>query len=307
LSGVLVSAGYRLDSLDWNIDGSGNSVGSEPNILSELQWRDLDIFQLKAEVAGGNEKGVYFHGLADYGWAMDGENQDSDYAGDNRTLEFSRSINGIDGSRVLDLSGGLGYQFQFGEQSRHSVIPLIGLSYHEQRMRMTDGRQVVSDLANAQVLDPGVTSLPSLGPFAGLKSSYDAEWFGPWLGTDLLLQLREGSTLFAHLARHWARFSAKADWNLRDEFAHPVSFDHRADGRGWVVELGWRQAPSVYHWVWGVSLSLQRWHTDAGVDRTYFVDPAPPCYGNCYIEGRLNEVNWSSSSLSLTLRKEFPR
>ena len=57
LSGVAVSAGYRLDSLDWNIDGRGNPVGSSPNILSELQWRDLDIFQLNGVfLAPGSQK-----------------------------------------------------------------------------------------------------------------------------------------------------------------------------------------------------------------------------------------------------------
>lgn len=305
VSGTMVSAGYRLDSLDWNIDGRGNSVGSSPNILSELEWRDLDIFQLKGEVAGANATGIYFRGFASRGWVLDGENQDSDYAGDNRSLEFSRSINGVDGSKVVDLGGGLGYEMRFGEQGRYSLIPLAGLSYHYQGLRMTDGRQVVSDLSNAQVLDPGITGLPALGPFAGLRSSYDAEWYGPWLGADLLLDLQDSGSVFARLERHWARYSAQANWNLREEFAHPVSFEHKADGRGWVLELGWREPPSVYHWVWGVTLSLQRWHTGSGVDRTYFVDPDPPCNGNCYVEGRLNEANWSSSSLSLTLRKEF--
>ncbi|MGD8383733.1 MAG: hypothetical protein PVJ11_16445, partial [Syntrophobacterales bacterium] len=39
-----LSAGYREDEFDWNI--AGNSSGNNPNILSELTWEDLQIFQV---------------------------------------------------------------------------------------------------------------------------------------------------------------------------------------------------------------------------------------------------------------------
>lgn len=296
---------YRLDALDWSISGVGNPAGSEPNILSELEWRDLDIAQFKAELVGTNSTGVYFRGLASYGWVIDGENQDSDYAGDNRSLEFSRSLSDTNGSSVWDLSAGLGYTIYLGGSGDIRLIPIAGISYHQQRLRMRNGNQILWNSANALIYDPGIVGSAALGPFPGLNASYEANWSGPWLGIDMQMDLQNGSTLFARVEGHQANYTAWANWNLRSDFAHPVSFEHEADGRGWVLELGWRNPPSRHYWVWGVTASLQSWTTDAGIDRTFFVDPAPPCNGNCYGESRLNEVNWVSRSINITLNKAF--
>lgn len=282
-SSASLSLGYRLDALDWNIGGGS----ADPNILSELEWRDMDIVQLKGELTSTNATGIYFRGFADYGWVRDGVNQDSDYAGDNRTLEFSRSFSDVDGSRVMDMSGGLGHTFFAGESDQYRIIPIVGYSYHAQQMNMSNAIQVV----------------PATGPFAGQNSSYDAEWYGPWLGADVLLDLQEKGTAFVRLEGHWVDYYARANWNLRDDFAHPVSFEHESNGRGWVLELGWNSAPSRYRWTWGVTASLQSWKANAGIDRTFVVDPTSPCYGYC--EGQLNEVSWSSRSLNLSLSKAF--
>ena len=293
-------AGYRVDNLNWNI--SGGSGG--PNILSELTWRDLRSYQVRGDVTGTNDVGVYVRGSASYGWVQDGENQDSDYAGDNRSLEFSRSINGVDGSKVMAFQGGVGYQFQLGDSDQFQVSPLIGYSYHAQNLRMTDGRQVVSNLANAQVLDPTISGLPPVGPFPGLHSSYDATWYGPWLGADVLWEPENRGRFKMRLELHRPNYSATADWNLRDDFRHPVSFEHKAIGLGGVLELGWQELPSQRDWQWGVDLMIQRWHTGAGTDTTYLnTNYDPSCDPYCTATTRLNEVNWSSSSLNITLNR----
>ena len=42
-----LSAGYRVDQLDWNI--AGTISGTNPNIISELTWSDLEIYQLQLD------------------------------------------------------------------------------------------------------------------------------------------------------------------------------------------------------------------------------------------------------------------
>lgn len=296
---LVLSSGYRQDQLDWNI--AGTASGTSPNVISELTWRDMDILQLKAEVTGRSPQQFYFRGALGYGMALDGENQDSDYAGDNRTLEFSRSVNGVDGSTVIDLSGALGYEISFGDQQQHALIPLLGYSLHLQNMRMTDGNQALWNGVYAQMLDPTLPGTVPLGPFSGLDSSYDSRWAGPFLGLDLLWDLREQGNAFLRLEYHWVKYHAEADWNLREDFAHPVSFEHDADGQGWVLEAGWTQPLPGDGWVWGVSVGLQRWRTGEGDTRFYLVDPAPPCNGACYSQTQLNEVNWISRTILLTL------
>jgi hypothetical protein len=297
-------AGYRVDNLNWNI--SGGSGG--PNILSELTWRDLRSYQVRGDVTGTSDVGVYVRGSASYGWVQGGENQDSDYAGNNRSLEFSRSINGVDGSRLMDYQGGIGYLFKLGEGGQVHVSPLIGYAYHTQNLRMTDGRQVVSNLIYAQILDPSI-GLPPLGPFSGLHSSYDATWYGPWLGADVLWNLENRGRFKLRLEAHRPSYSATGNWNLRDDLKHPESFNQTANGQGWVLELGWQELPSRRDWQWGVDLMLQRWHTGAGTDTTYltyYYDSSSnkvTCDPYCVAKTRLNEVNWSSNSLNITINR----
>lgn len=292
--GGSLSLGYRVDSLDWSI--SGGSGG--PNILSELEWNDMDILQLSAELSGSSATGIYFRGLFDYGWVQDGVNRDSDYAGDNRTLEFSRSVNDTDGGVVMDISAGLGLVFSMGESDQLQVIPMLGLSYHQQDLRMRNGNQRVSDLANFQIIDPSVTSVLPLGPFPGLNSRYDAEWSGPWIGADIILNMREAGVAFVRVEGHSVNYSAQATWNLRGDLAQPVSFEHEANGQGWLLELGWQGEDSPDYWVWGVSVITQSWNTDAGIDRIFGAG------GGVGVTG-LNEVNWVSNSVNITLRKAF--
>jgi len=285
-----LSLGYRVDSLDWNI----RAMNSGPDILSELEWKDLGITQLRGELSGSNDTNIYFRGQASYGWVWDGRNRDSDYAGDNRSLEFSRSSNSADGSQMLDLSAGLGAIFSTGIADQWQIVPMVGYSWHYQDLRMRNGNQVVWDSSNAAVL--GVGGNMPLGPFAGLNSTYDAKWYGPWLGADIFLDLQTSGTVFVRLEAHRVRYSAQANWNLRSDFAHPVSFEHRADGWGQVLELGWQEVLSRAYWTWGVSIVAQSWRTDPGIDRIFFSD------GSVGV-ARLNEVNWSSSSINLILRK----
>ena len=106
-----LSAGYRTDTLNWHI--AGNLQGTDPNVLSELTWSDLKIYQLKLANRTVIKNRVYLQGHLDFGAVISGDNQDSDYYGDNRTQEISRSLNGVDGNNVWDASIGAGPRFTF--------------------------------------------------------------------------------------------------------------------------------------------------------------------------------------------------
>lgn len=285
-----LSGGYRLDDLDWNI--AGNIGGTSPNILSELTWRDLEIYQLKAGVRAVVHDVIVLRTSLGFGTIVDGDNQDSDFAGDNRTLEFSRSNNSGDAGDVLDWTVGLGYRFKLFS-GRLRFVPLIGYSYSEQNLTMTDGFQTIST--------PGRT--PSLGPFGNLHSTYETEWSGPWIGADLSYRVSDGLDLFLGIEYHRADYYAEANWNLRTDWAHPKSFEHAADGTGFVFSAG---GEYLLEGGWSLTLEFnyQDWSTDAGIDRTFFA-------GGFVFDTRLNEANWESlaAMLGVTYRFElkFPR
>jgi len=269
---------YRRDSFDWNI--AGDNSGNNPNILSELTWDDIEIYQLAAE-------GVYrfgqhvnppvagcLKGRLGYGWIYAGKNQDSDYSGDNRTLEWSRSNNNADDGHVVDLLAGGGVRLTW-LQGRLSLSPLAGLSYHQQKLTITDGNQTI----------------PATGPFPGLASTYTAEWYGPWVGADLAWQPITRFTVASGVELHAVRYYAEGDWNLRSDLQHPRSFKHEGDGAGIVLSL-----QGQYRLIEELSLAIQgryeSWRVDDGNDTVYSADGT--------ISGtRLNEVNHSVASLGI--------
>ena len=277
-SKFILSTGYRVDDLDWNI--AGDITGENPNVLSELIWSDLEIYQVKIANVSMIPKIFYFRGALAYGWVFDGKNQDSDFFGNNRTLEYSRSNSSADRDNVFDASLGVGYPFVFGK-GKFCLSPLLGYSYHEQNLTITDGYQII----------------PPFGPFADLDSTYQTEWDGLWLGLDLVVRLNKKHSIYAEFEYHWADYYAEADWNLRDDYAHPKSFEHEADGTGIVVSVGWNY---LFHGRWGldVAIDFQSWSAKRGVDRVFTASGATA-------ETRLNEVNWESFTVMMGLSYYF--
>jgi hypothetical protein len=286
---IEVGYGYRQDSLDWNI--AGDLQGNNPNVLSELTWEDLLIHEIHIGLRVDLKRSIFLKGSINYGVIVDGENQDSDFAADNREMEFSRSNNDADQGSTLDGLFGVGYRFQLFSKSL-SIIPLAGYSYHRQHLTMTDGYQTITWVGG-----------PSLGAFEGLDSTYEAEWRGPWIGLDVTLETENFTKAILPMSfyfgweYHWADYYAEADWNLRDDFMHPKSFEHEADGTGIVSNLGVRLHLNPR---WSVTLGYEteEWSTEEGVDRVFLTN-------GTVVTTRLNEVNWHSDVVLLSCSIRF--
>jgi len=285
------NTGYRQDSLDWSI--AGDTSGNNPNILSELTWTDLEIFQIEGGLERRFRRNFILGGTLAYGLIFDGKVQDSDYLGDNRTMEFSRSNNSADDGDTWDLSVEFGYEFLFGSGT-FGLTPLVGYSYHLQKLKMTNGVQTVSEYG---------FPVP-IGPFPGLNSSYDARWHGPWTGLDFDIRVfRKKSAMprhgfkFGFEYHFYADYYAEADWNLRSDFEHPKSFEHEADGSG-VILTGAYNFYFDSRWSLDLNGKYQKWQTDPGTDRVFFAD-------GTQVETRLNEVNWESYSVLLGVTCRF--
>ncbi len=277
-----INAGYRTDSLNWNI-ASDLSGTVTPNIQSELTWSAIHIAQLSGGFQLTATDGLQIRGMADYGWIQSGQNQDSDYSGNNRTLEYSRSNNDTTGDNVQDLSVALGYQFHFSEDGNAAYLtPLVGLSRSEQNLRISNGFQTI----------------PATGPIQGLNSTYQARWTGPWVGIEFLTDTKSDFNGYLRLEHHWANYSAEANWNLRADLQHPVSFEQYSNGTGNILSLGVLMVPKSSKWSFHVGLDFQRWNTDPGTNQEFFSN------GTTSIT-RLNNVEWKSWALSLGLRRSL--
>jgi len=282
---MIFNTGYRRDDLNWNI--AGDPSGNNPNVLSELTWNDLQSYQVKFLGSLVIPNIVALRGNADYAWIFDGKNQDSDYLGDNRTLEFSRSDNDADDGRLWDASLAVGYPFRTGKTVVATFTPLAGYSQHEQNLKATHGHQTI----------------PPTGSFSGLDSSYDTEWKGPWIGMEMCFRAEKLNNFAERLETyfsyeyHWADYHAEADWNLRNDLRHPKSFEHDADGTGWIISTGLNYV--INHRIaLNFNFDYQNWRAKDGNDKVYLVDGTTA-------KTRLNEVNWSSYYLALGLIVRF--
>lgn len=291
-----LDAGYRQDRLNWRISDQLADTGG--TIVSELRWEELEIRQLGLSgrlIIGGlpGKMRPYFRGSFNYGRLNDGHSSDSDYFVTNHSKEFSRSQSRSQGDYVLDGTLGAGLQWRSAGQSL-AVALLGGYSHHEQKLRLSEGRQVLSDPASAP---PGTRPQPP-GPFTGLNSTYHSRWQGPWLGVDLDIQLNNRFSLLGQLAWHWANFDARARWNLRRDLAQPVSFRQAAsDARGVVGAIALRYALSE-RWALVMAAEYQEWRASGGTDTVYFV-------GGGTAEISLDRVNRQTAGGSLGITHSF--
>ena len=124
-----LATGWRNDKLDWYI--AGTRAGTNPNVLSELDWSDLDSYQVTLANRTRLLRHIYMRGAFSYAAIQNGIVRDSDYGQDNRGAEWSRSLSQSDGDEMWDISAGGGYAFILLDE--HLLIaPLLGFSYSKQ-------------------------------------------------------------------------------------------------------------------------------------------------------------------------------
>ena len=299
-----MASGYREDRLNWNIAANISPPYGylRPNILSELTWNNLKSAQLGGRTEITSPGGWHFQGNVNYGWITSGNNQDSDYDFNNRILEFSRSNNAANSGHVLDASIGTGYRFAKRDKQGKVLVgaaPLVGYSYSEQYLTMTNGVQTVAQPSPFWCISISDTECtpPPLGPFYGLNSRYSTQWHGPWLGFKLNGQPLDWLEIFTQYEYHWANYYAKANWNLRSSFQQPVSFQHNADGDGMRIMAGLRFLLTPA-WAFNLDANYSTMNTNSGTDTTHFAD-------GISTTTRLNHVQWQSYSVNAGLRFRY--
>lgn len=279
--------GFRIDDASWNISDSDGT----PNVLSEVSWNRLESPQLGITAQVHDGKRTRIRGYFAYADVTSGVNHDSDYSGDYRSGEFSRSDNRADGDLIdTEVSVGVSYKILDPQiQGRMQVTPIVGYAHYEQQLAMRDGVQVVSN--------PPAT-IP-LGPFDGLNSSYDTQWSAFWFGAELHWQYtpRWGFE-FTYQRFVNGDYDARADWNLRSDFQHPVSFIHRADGDGHSLRAGVSYELNSKFFLMG-RLTHNNFKAHTGTDTTFNAD-------GTISTTNLNAAYWRATAVTLGIGTRLP-
>jgi hypothetical protein len=234
-------------------------------------------------------------GEADYAKIFRGKNHDSDFLKDNRRGEVSRFRSNANKGEAFDLSGGGGYQIRWCFEDI-TLTPLAGYSYHEQHLRMFDGKVSVFNSRSVHAV------------LHNLHSNYRTRWYGPWIGAEASYDFDCDFEFYGSLQYHWLQYHAKGHWNLREEFYD--DFQHRANGYGILGTLGGTFQFSDC-WKGGVRVLYLDFRARHGRDRTFLEEEASDSEGSgtykvkIVAETRLNEVNWHSFRLEADLAYEF--
>lgn len=272
--------GYRQDHFDWHIGLEHDG----PNVLSELKWKDLQMFQVSGTLRALLCNAIYFRGKADYATIFHGSVTDTDFEGRNRTFPYLKSKSSANKGEAFDLSAGLGYEFTLFCE-RFTFCPLAGYSLQEQHLRMYNGRLLLD------------ADDPDFQPFyfSGLHSNYRAKWYTPWVGFDVSYTFDCDLVYYGEFEYHWGNYKGTGHWNMRDEFTD--DFDHSGRAHGGVFTFG-AKYPFGCCWTAGVEMNYQYFQVTNGRDRTYFhgniIEAGSP---NFSVDIPLKKVHWHSFAL----------
>lgn len=286
-----ISVSQTNERLQWSIasDKDGNAT---PNILSELTYKDLKFEHIKIWGSWQPQSG-YLRNLKigteiSFVEATAGMAQDSDYDSDDRQDEFSRSHS--DSSR----SDGKEFRIWIKRAPQHEASdtltytfePKIGYHYRQRHLTMHDGVQIINTRS------PG-----ALGPFSRyLDSFYEARWYGFDLGLETLISYKKHA-IRAEFDVHLFRYYAEADWNLREQFAHPVSFAHWAGGYGRRLALHYTYALSD-DLTLSASVFQETANSSVGTDIVYYKNGDSA-------ETQLNGADWESEGISIGINHRW--
>ncbi|MFT6914621.1 MAG: hypothetical protein ACJAWL_000917 [Motiliproteus sp.] len=281
---LLLQPTLASHDLRWNIaaDSSGQAT---PNILSELDYQGMQSvgaalgLELEYRLSAQSPWSLSVATIYQDAGLSKGRFVDSDYDDDNRTDLISRSRGAVSGSSYRQFSTQFGMHHTF-DADTHRLGLLFGFERSELTARMTDGVDVISDSA-----------------ISGLRSEYAAVWQSGTGAVEYRYLQPTLGELFLRYSYFQGTYRADADWNLRTDFQHPLSFSHQADSTGEAVRLGYR-APVSGAFGWRLAYEWREFGTDPGFDRTFNFDGS--------VSGtRLNEVRWRSQQLLLGLEWAF--
>ncbi len=264
-------------SVDFNIAASVSNDAS-PNVLSELIFDPIDTTNAYANLGYmwlvGSKTAIGITGTYSESISSDGRALDYDFDADDRTDMFSLSRSSLDDSQIRHYAVETFSKTRWFDKPGHYLTGGIGFEKKIYHLHITDGQQ----------------KHPVVQPISGLKSTYEPEFKNTYLFIATEHKFRGGYLTIK--AQHiWSHLDSKADWNLREEFAHPVSYIHDGDGTGHTLSIKYsypiHDNIDIY-----TQLSSRKVEIKNGYDQIYFAD------GKSAVT-KLNQVNEKTNAFSI--------
>ncbi|ANH80765.1 hypothetical protein A8C56_07025 [Niabella ginsenosidivorans] len=231
------------ENFKWSI--AGNENGTDPNILSELKFKNIRKTGGQLGVLWQFSPHLSINAQVSQLHTFDGNATDIDYAGDDRTNPIVQLNFVSKKGKENDFKTSLHYLFM-----RHEKLRLAaGAGYY---------------FSKSGYFLHGVEKSDN-------KGNYVVRWRGPVVAFDGGIFLYKKGGLQMALDYRYLFYHADADWALRNDFAHPVSFTHNANGVGINVYTGLYYSFSSFFQL-QLGGFLGYWHTGHGIDVLYMAN-----------------------------------
>ena len=173
-----------------------------------------------------------------------GSVNDMDYNGDNRTSPIYTGNFSDNKGYTASWFAGAGYVIF--NNKLFSLIPYIGYGNNTQSLYIVD----------------------LTGQFPGLNSIYQTHWNGGTVGVKSSLKICTRLKAAATIVYNQINYSGEGNWNLINEFQHPVSYRHNAQGYGLsaTAALNYNFTPNI---ALRISYAYFNWQTGTGNDFLY--------------------------------------
>ncbi|TKC08734.1 hypothetical protein [Pedobacter frigoris] len=201
---VSLNTGLFREDFNWSI--AGNMDGKNPNVLSELIWKNLEGIQYNINSSYFLSSKIALNASFTYGRISEGKVNDSDYLEDNRKQSvFDESFLSNKGYHQ---SANFNVLMKRDLTRKIAVTALFGYDNLVQKLYLLEDPNHPTD--------------------ENLNSYYKNSWDGLQIGFDVRYSI--GKVSFSGEARAgYYKYNAIANWNLVPNFKKPISFEHKAN------------------------------------------------------------------------------
>lgn len=270
--------GYSISNTSFNI--SGNDLGKNPNVLSELIWNPTNAIEYGADITLRHQKFVVKADVLLNSTLM-GNVSDIDYDGDNRTLPYSKLYlsNHKGNGYALKLQPG----YDWSNNDDISFVTFLSLDYSGRTLYLLNDKDWRSNDRNY---------------ISGLNSYYKYKFPSYGLGAQLDYKIHPKLDTHLGAEAYISTYNAYGNWNLIDNFEKPISYIHKGNGSHFAANTG-------ISYVLNDKISLGfRYHINHfsvanGKDYLYTIDEGMK-------STRLNKANETKHSFLLNLKFDIP-
>lgn len=302
-----IGVGFREDDIQWKIHPRDDVL---TDVSTKLKYTDQDIIVVRAAGETVLCDCLYARACADYGWVFQGKTKEdtffiSDIAqtngkiaalsqrnvqsrpglaaavfdpenpvlGPNQAFQRLGTFNRSSGNRVADVDIAIGYPLEFNcVCSNLMIAPIVGYSYHWQHLRYINADNfpnIISTANNDVAQVPGPT----------IKSTFEASWYGPFIGFDFNCLLSDCWSFLGDFQYHIGRCKASSHRSVTGSLrnaaaAQQVDFATIAagpatiseshsktkDARGYSLSLAAKYA--FFHcWTLGANFNYRSWNS----------------------------------------------